>query len=93
MINNCLQKVERNDVVLLHVGVGERAMWKDQNNKFRCRLHGNVLPTWFILFTYFRTEAKIRCVPTLVKWGTAEKLEEAQCAKEDMVQLFFDEED
>ena len=41
----------------------------------------------------FRTHEKLRLkgVPTLMKWGGPQKLVEADCAKEDMVSMMFEE--
>lgn len=41
----------------------------------------------------FRKELNLRSIPTLTKEGTSRKLEEAQCADENLVQMFFEEED
>ncbi|XP_025092057.1 thioredoxin domain-containing protein 17-like [Pomacea canaliculata] len=41
----------------------------------------------------FRKDPKLllKCVPTLLKLGTPQRLEEAQCADENLVQMFFEE--
>ncbi|XP_076453219.1 thioredoxin domain-containing protein 17-like [Babylonia areolata] len=40
----------------------------------------------------FRTsKLSLKSVPTLLKMGTSQRLEEAQCAKDDLVQMFFEE--
>lgn len=38
------------------------------------------------------SSTQLKSVPTLIKWGTKERLEEDQCAKEDLVKLMFEEE-
>nr|AVK42937.1 thioredoxin domain containing-protein [Oncomelania hupensis hupensis]7XQ3_A Chain A, Thioredoxin domain-containing protein 17 [Oncomelania hupensis]7XQ3_B Chain B, Thioredoxin domain-containing protein 17 [Oncomelania hupensis]7XQ3_C Chain C, Thioredoxin domain-containing protein 17 [Oncomelania hupensis]7XQ3_D Chain D, Thioredoxin domain-containing protein 17 [Oncomelania hupensis] len=35
---------------------------------------------------------KLKCVPTLLKPGTPQRLEEEQCADDNLVQMFFQEE-
>ncbi len=67
-------KSQEGDVVLLHVGVGDRAFWKDPNCVFRKD-----------------PSTRLRCVPTLVKWGTPQKLEEEQCSDPNMVNLMFED--
>ncbi|XP_023321472.1 thioredoxin domain-containing protein 17 [Eurytemora carolleeae] len=37
------------------------------------------------------TETKLKSVPTLVKWGTPERLEEGQCADRNLVNMLFEE--
>ncbi|KAK7478253.1 hypothetical protein BaRGS_00030511 [Batillaria attramentaria] len=41
----------------------------------------------------FRTDPKLKlkCVPTLLKLGTPQRLEEGQCADDNLVQMFFEE--
>ncbi|XP_047482430.1 thioredoxin domain-containing protein 17-like [Penaeus chinensis] len=41
----------------------------------------------------FRTDArtKLKSVPTLMKYGTPQRLEEEQCAKVDMVEMLFED--
>ena len=41
----------------------------------------------------FRTDSrtKLKSVPTLLKYGTPQRLEEGQCAKPDMVQMLFED--
>lgn len=43
----------------------------------------------------FRKDArtKLMVIPTLIKWGSPVKLEGEQCAKPDLVELVFNEED
>ena len=41
----------------------------------------------------FRTDSRLRLksVPTLIKFGTPQRLEEAQCASKDLVEMLFEE--
>lgn len=41
----------------------------------------------------FRTDSrtKLKSVPTLMKYGTPQRLEEEQCAKADMVEMLFED--
>lgn len=41
----------------------------------------------------FRTHpsTKLKAVPTLVKWGGQERLEESQCNRPDMVEMLFED--
>jgi len=51
------------------------------------------LPYWKDQGNDFRTDADLRLksVPTLIKVGTPRRLEEAQCADDGLVQMFFEE--
>lgn len=42
----------------------------------------------------FRTNdsTKLKSVPTLIKWKTAKRLEEAQCSQASMVEMLIEEE-
>ncbi|CAL1537049.1 unnamed protein product [Lymnaea stagnalis] len=35
----------------------------------------------------------VKCVPTLLKFGSPQKLEEEQCCKDDLIRMLFEEED
>ncbi|XP_042207722.1 thioredoxin domain-containing protein 17-like [Homarus americanus] len=41
----------------------------------------------------FRTDSrtKLKSVPTLMKYGTSQRLAEEQCAKDDLVEMLFDD--
>ena len=41
----------------------------------------------------FRTnsQTRLKSVPTLIKWGGPERLEESQCANKDMVEMLFED--
>jgi hypothetical protein len=39
------------------------------------------------------TEFSLKCIPTLVKWKTSQKLLEGQCADESLLKMLFQEED
>ncbi|XP_069673608.1 thioredoxin domain-containing protein 17 [Periplaneta americana] len=41
----------------------------------------------------FRTDKRLRlkCVPTLIKWGQPDKLEDEECSKADLVSMLFEE--
>nr|AMK05619.1 thioredoxin 3 [Euphausia superba] len=41
----------------------------------------------------FRTDrrTRLKTVPTLIKWGGPERLEESQCANQDMVDMIFED--
>lgn len=41
----------------------------------------------------FRTapETKLKSVPTLIKWGTKQRLEEGQCADKNLVSMMFED--
>ncbi len=34
---------------------------------------------------------RLKCVPTLVNWGTPQRLEEEQCTKKEMVRMMFED--
>lgn len=50
-------------------------------------------PTWKDPQCIFRTheKTKLKGIPTLLKWGTSEFLNSDQCAKQDMVEMMFEE--
>jgi len=76
VIEKALAKVDPEDeLVFVKVNVGERAVWKDQQNVYRTH-----------------KDLKITSVPTLLKWGTAIRLQEAQCADLALVSMIFEEE-
>uniref|UniRef100_A0A023FTK0 Thioredoxin domain-containing protein 17 n=1 Tax=Amblyomma parvum TaxID=251391 RepID=A0A023FTK0_AMBPA len=41
----------------------------------------------------FRTDKtlKLTCVPTLIRWGTEQRLDDAQCQKKDMVEMLLED--
>jgi len=50
-------------------------------------------PTWKDPNCDFRTHPKLllKGIPTLMKWGTAERLGDSECANEDLVSMLFEE--
>lgn len=48
-------------------------------------------PFWKDQNNIFRTKLGIKCVPTLIKWGEQKRLEEASCAKKDLVEMLFED--
>ncbi|XP_013398308.1 thioredoxin domain-containing protein 17-like [Lingula anatina] len=51
-------------------------------------------PFWKDPNNIFRKDDKLRlkCVPTLMRWGTPQRLEEEQCADSRLVQMLFEDE-
>ncbi|XP_074658113.1 thioredoxin domain-containing protein 17-like [Tubulanus polymorphus] len=51
-------------------------------------------PTWKDPQNEFRKHPKtlIKGIPTLLKWGTAERLGDSQCANDDLVKMLFTDE-
>lgn len=48
-------------------------------------------PFWKDQKNVFRTKLRINCVPTLIKWGEQKRLEDADCAKKDLVVMLFED--
>ena len=81
------------DSHFLYVGVGDRAFWKDQNNIFRTAketqlrrlvLEGYYSPKIFDIVIIFS-------VPTLIKWGTKQRLEEGQLMNENLIKMMLED--
>lgn len=49
-------------------------------------------PFWKDPENAFRKKLGIKCVPTLIKWGEPKRLEEADCAKKELVEMLFEDE-
>jgi hypothetical protein len=76
VVKKALGKITDEDAVFIHVGVGDRATWKDPNCVFRTH-----------------ESLKLTGVPTLLKWGTKQRLGPEECAKSDLVEMLFSDED
>ncbi|XP_035773804.1 thioredoxin domain-containing protein 17-like [Anopheles albimanus] len=52
-------------------------------------------PTWKDMNNSFRKDANthLSVIPTLIRWKNPQRLEGDQCAKPDLLQMFFGEED
>lgn len=48
---------------------------------------------WKDMKNPFRTDEKLKltCVPTLLKWGTTQRLDDAQCQKKDLVEMLLED--
>ncbi|XP_037512448.2 thioredoxin domain-containing protein 17 [Rhipicephalus sanguineus] len=48
---------------------------------------------WKDMKNPFRTDKalELKCVPTLMRWGTAQRLDDTQCQKKDMVEMLFED--
>ncbi|XP_037289877.1 thioredoxin domain-containing protein 17 [Rhipicephalus microplus] len=48
---------------------------------------------WKDLKNPFRTDKSLnlKCVPTLMRWGTAQRLDDTQCQKKDMVEMLLED--
>lgn len=48
---------------------------------------------WKDMRNPFRTdkELELKCVPTLMRWGTARRLDDIQCQEKDMVEMLLEE--
>ena len=74
----------------LYVGVGDRTFWKDQNNIFRTAKDTQlkrlrvVHQSEILILTIFS-------VPTLIKWGTKARLEEAQLLNENLIKMMLED--
>lgn len=49
-------------------------------------------PYWKDQTNVFRKKLGITCVPTLMKWGEPKRLEEAECAKKELVEMLLEDE-
>ena len=70
----------------------EKAL-KDLDDAVFVYCHVGDRPTWKDPQNVFRTDPKLRLtgVPTLVKWGTQQRLGPEECAKEDLVRMMFED--
>ncbi|XP_052867019.1 thioredoxin domain-containing protein 17-like [Anopheles cruzii] len=52
-------------------------------------------PTWKDMNNAFRkdTNTRLSVIPTMIRWKNPQRLEGEQCAKADLLELFFTEED
>jgi len=73
VIEECV-KSEAGEFTLVHVGVGNRATWKDLSNPFRTD-----------------PALKLKCVPTLMRSGKPQRLEESQCWDSKLVDMMFED--
>ena len=80
------------DSKYLYVGVGDRTFWKDQNNIFRTaketQLKRFVLDysvSFFLLIKFHFS------VPTLIKVGTKQRLEESQLLNENLIKMMLED--
>ena len=66
---------ENKNINYLYVAVGERNYWKSQDCHFRTD-----------------SKTKLKSIPTLIRWDNPSiRLDEDNCGKQEMVQMFFEE--